>query len=80
MKKVRINTILLIVFMFLLNTQFVNVCAYSSKTSKEKTVYITKTGKKYHKSNCKSLIREKTEIQLSKAKSKGYLPCKICKP
>ncbi len=41
-------------------------------------VYITKTGKKYHKSNCSCLRKSKTKITLSKAKSRGYTACKIC--
>lgn len=44
------------------------------------TVYITKTGKKYHKENCRYLHSSKIPISLSDAKTKGYLPCKVCKP
>lgn len=54
----------------------------SSKTQskQDKTVYITKTGEKYHKSSCSSLKKSKIEIKLSEAKSQGYEPCKRCKP
>ncbi len=53
-----------------------------SETSKNltSTVYVTKTGEKYHRSNCKSLAKSKIKINLSDAKKKGYNPCKICKP
>lgn len=45
--------------------------------SKEKVVYITKSGKKYHSKN--SCGRGKfTAIGLDEALSKGYLPCKKC--
>ena len=44
------------------------------------TVYTTKTGEKYLKSNCRYLKYSKKEIKLERAKSLGYLPCKICKP
>jgi micrococcal nuclease len=41
-------------------------------------VYITKTGKKYHRDGCRSLSRSKIEISLQDAKSQGYDACKIC--
>ncbi len=45
--------------------------------SKEKVVYITKSGKKYHSKN--SCGRGKfTAIGLNEALSKGYSPCKKC--
>lgn len=44
------------------------------------TVYITKTGKKYHSENCSSLSSSKKSIELSEALDKGYTPCKNCKP
>ena len=44
------------------------------------TVYVTKTGKKYHSENCSSLSSSKKSIGLSEAIDKGYTPCKKCKP
>lgn len=44
------------------------------------TVYITRTGTKYHKSSCQHLRQSKIAIQLAEAKRKGYGPCKTCKP
>lgn len=44
------------------------------------TVYITDTGSKYHRSGCRYLKDSQHEISLSSAKSKGYEPCKVCKP
>lgn len=44
------------------------------------TVYVTKTGKKYHLSNCSSLSSSSKEIELSEAIDKGYTPCKRCNP
>lgn len=41
-------------------------------------VYITKSGKKYHRDGYRSLSKSKIEISLNKAKSKGYTPCKNC--
>ena len=44
------------------------------------TVYVTDSGKKYHTSGCRYLKKSKHAIKLSKAKSQGYTPCKVCKP
>lgn len=50
-----------------------------SKNNSE-TVYITKTGKKYHRDGCSSLSKSKISISLSDAKKKDYEPCKKCNP
>ncbi|RXI37684.1 hypothetical protein DP129_12875 [Clostridium tetani] len=53
----------------------------NNNTVKDKeAVYITKTGEQYHKEGCKSLIKSKIAISLEEAKSKGYIPCKVCNP
>ena len=44
------------------------------------TVYITKTGKKYHKDGCSSLSKSKIPISLSDAKARGYGACSKCNP
>lgn len=43
------------------------------------TVYITKTGGKYHRDGCGSLSKSKIPIPLSEARLK-YEPCSNCKP
>ena len=43
-------------------------------------VYITKTGKKYHRSSCRYLSKSKIKTTLKKARAQGYTPCKVCKP
>ena len=48
--------------------------------TKSVTVYITKTGKKYHKAGCRHLKQSKISIKLKDAKANGYEPCKVCKP
>lgn len=48
--------------------------------TKEQTVYITKTGKKYHTATCRYLSRSKISTSLKDAKANGYTPCSICKP
>ena len=44
------------------------------------TVYVTKTGSKYHNDGCRYLSQSKISIDLSAAIAKGYGPCSICKP
>lgn len=43
-------------------------------------VYVTKTGKKYHRSSCRYLSRSKIRTTLKEAKRRGYTACKVCKP
>jgi hypothetical protein len=44
------------------------------------TVYITKTGKKYHVRTCGYLSRSSIAISLSDAIESGYTPCSVCDP
>lgn len=44
------------------------------------TVFITKTGKMYHRAACRSLRDSKTAISVQDAKARGYTPCTICNP
>ena len=57
-----------IIFLFLFN----NVSA--------QTVYITKTGAKYHRENCRYLSRSSIAISLANALSDGYTACSVCRP
>ncbi len=41
-------------------------------------VYVTNTGKKYHKSSCSYLKKSKIQMNLSEAQSEGYTPCSRC--
>jgi DNA-entry nuclease len=43
-------------------------------------VYITNTGKKYHRGDCRYLKKSKIKVTLEDAKRRGYTPCKVCKP
>lgn len=52
----------------------------SSRTARtEATVYITRTGSKYHRAGCRYLRQSKIAISLSEAK-KYYDPCSVCNP
>jgi len=44
------------------------------------TVYVTRTGEKYHRSSCRYLSQSKIAIALSTAKARGYTPCSVCDP
>ena len=43
-------------------------------------VYITKTGKKYHRANCSNLRQSKIPITLKEACERGFSPCLRCNP
>jgi len=53
---------------------------FEQKPQTEKIVYITKTGKKYHRASCRYLIRSMIPITLSEAIAREYTPCSVCKP
>lgn len=44
------------------------------------TVFVTSTGKKYHKDGCTHLKKSKIPISIQEAKAQGYEPCSICYP
>lgn len=44
------------------------------------TVYVTKTGEKYHKSGCQYLRKSKIAIDLDDAITEGYTACSKCGP
>ncbi|MCB2358761.1 hypothetical protein [Clostridium estertheticum] len=57
-----------------------NKSSYSAKATKSYTVYITNTGKKYHKKGCRYLKKSSIAVKKSSILSKGYTACKICNP
>jgi hypothetical protein len=50
----------------------------SSNNRQETTVYVTKTGSKYHRSGCQYLRQSQIAISLSSAKAQGYTACSKC--
>ncbi len=44
------------------------------------TVYVTKSGEKYHTASCRYLKYSKKKVKLEDAISRGYEACKVCKP
>ena len=51
----------------------------STPVVRSETVYVTRTGKKYHREGCSSLRRSKIPISLADAKQR-YGPCGRCNP
>ena len=51
-----------------------------SQTTNSYTVYITRTGDKYHRGTCSYLRQSKIEIDKDDAIAKGYTPCSRCNP
>ena len=58
---------------------FVVTMLYTISISAQ-TVYVTKTGEKYHKASCRYLKYSTKEIELEKAIALGFEACKVCKP
>ena len=50
------------------------------QSNQTQTVYITRTGKRYHRDGCRYLASSKIPISLKDAKANGYTPCKVCHP
>lgn len=42
------------------------------------TVYLTRTGSKYHRAGCRYLHSSSIPVSLSSAKSNGYTACSVC--
>lgn len=55
------------------------VAPVTKKATQEQTVYITRTGSKYHRSGCRYLSKSMIPISLSEA-SANYGPCSVCNP
>jgi micrococcal nuclease len=53
---------------------------YAEGASEKTVVYVTNTGKKYHREDCSSLSRSKIALPLGDAWQSGYEPCGICTP
>ncbi len=49
-----------------------------SVSRKECVVYVTRTGKRYHREGCSSLSRSKIPLSREAAIKRGYTPCRRC--
>jgi hypothetical protein len=59
---------------------FIVFVALAGSNLSAQTVYITKTGEKYHTGSCRYLSSSKYSIELNEAIQKGYGPCSVCRP
>jgi len=60
-------------------TPTVTTTVTPKQTPQDVTVYITKSGAKYHSDGCRYLSKSRIPISLSKAKT-SYSPCSVCNP
>ena len=77
----RISLILLLALSALAPMGVVHATPHAVTTAADKkdcTVYITRTGARYHKASCSSLRRSKMAMSRSEAISGGYTPCRRC--
>jgi hypothetical protein len=51
----------------------------ASQDPKAITVYVTKTGEKYHRDGCRYLRQSRIPMTLAEA-VKRFAPCSVCKP
>jgi methylphosphotriester-DNA--protein-cysteine methyltransferase len=49
-------------------------------SSEAQTVYITKTGSKYHRTSCQYLRKSKFAVTMKEAVERGYEACSVCEP
>jgi len=52
----------------------------SQTQADDATVYMTNTGSKYHRADCRYLSKSKIPISLQDAKARGLQPCSACRP
>ena len=46
----------------------------------EQTVYVTKTGHKFHRAGCRYLRHSSRAVSREEAERWGLEPCKVCRP
>jgi hypothetical protein len=54
--------------------------ATTTPVTGQETVYVTKSGKKYHTATCNFVKNGKTPMKLADAVKAGYTPCSVCNP
>lgn len=65
---------------FFIILSIISLCFNAYATDGTETVYVTKTGSKYHTYGCDYLNGQPLKTTLSNAIDKGYSPCKMCNP
>lgn len=84
MKKILLIMTLLVAVLAIPSEAALQVISTSSPApavqKKDYTVYITNTGERYHRGDCRYLRKSKIPIKKSEAVAQGYTPCKVCRP
>jgi endonuclease YncB( thermonuclease family) len=57
-----------------------NQVVKNSSQKIENVVYVTRTGKKYHRSSCRYAAKATRSMPISEAEALGYGACGVCKP
>lgn len=52
----------------------------AAKNEAGQTVYIMKTGSKYHSTECRHLGKTRIPVLLKDAVARRYAPCSVCRP
>ncbi|GGG96367.1 hypothetical protein GCM10007415_34450 [Parapedobacter pyrenivorans] len=52
--------------------------AYTVAEQRDATVYITKSGEKYHKAGCQYINKSEIKTTKKEAVKNGYGACKVC--
>lgn len=79
MRRLLLLIVVLVTALPLVSFQQRHVHTYCEQPVSE-TVYITRSGEKYHRTLCGYLSKSKIAIVLDQAKAAGYTPCSRCKP
>jgi hypothetical protein len=64
----------------LINKTLLFLFLFSAVNLSAQTVYITRTGAKYHTSGCQYLRKSAYVIDINEAISQGYTACSVCRP
>ncbi len=59
-------------------TRGLDSCRICIPGTRNRTVSVTRTGRRYHMGNCISIIKQATPLRLSEAEILGLGPCKLC--
>jgi len=54
--------------------------AYADDAPPSALVYVTRTGRKYHRRDCRYLRLSSSPLAMTVARGAGYSPCKVCCP
>lgn len=74
------RNLVFLVFLVILGVELSTLLdAQTKEQSKDVTVYVTRTGAKYHKEGCRYLSKSMIPMKLSEAAAR-YSPCSVCKP